>query len=248
MALASSDHGTTGTLASATAIAERIVAEARKQGRANLMEPEAKQICVAYGIPTPRFRIAQGPSQAASYAERFGFPVVLKIVSPDIVHKTEVGGVMVGLATKEQVKGAYREIIASVREHAQNARVIGVLVQSMIPAGVEVIVGGLRDSQFGPTVLFGLGGVFVEVLKDASFRVAPITQLDSHQMIHEIRGYELLKGVRGKPASDEEAIVQILQATSRIMLDNSQIQELDLNPVIVHARGAVVADARILLG
>jgi acetyl-CoA synthetase (ADP-forming) len=118
----------------------------------------------------------------------------------------------------------------------------------MIPAGVEVIVGGLRDSQFGPTVLFGLGGVFVEVLKDASFRVAPMTNGDSRQMIEEIRGYPMLKGIRGAAPSDEEAIIQIIQTVSKLMLENGRIQQLDLNPVIVHAKGAAVADARILIG
>jgi acetyl-CoA synthetase (ADP-forming) len=127
------------------------------------------------------------------------------------------------------------------------ARVEGILVQSMAPVGVEVIVGGLRDSTFGPTVLFGMGGVFVEVLKDASFRVAPITELDSRQMIEEIRGYALLRGIRGQPPSDEGAITQILQATSKIMLDNPQIQQIDLNPVIVYARGATAVDARIII-
>jgi acetyl-CoA synthetase (ADP-forming) len=174
--------------------------------------------------------------------------VVLKVVSPDILHKTEAGAVIVGLKTTEEVERGYEQILTNAKEHVQAPRIEGVLVQSMIPVGVEVIVGGLRDSQFGPTVLFGLGGIFVEVLKDASFRVAPITQLDSRQMIEEIHGYPLLKGVRGQPPSDEEAIAKILQAASNIMLENSQIQELDLNPVIVHSRGAAVADARILLG
>jgi acetyl-CoA synthetase (ADP-forming) len=176
------------------------------------------------------------------------YPVVLKVVSPDILHKTEAGGVMVGLKSKEEVERAYSQILSNARQHDPKARVEGVLVQSMAPQGVQVIVGGLRDSTFGPTVLFGLGGVFVEVLKDASFRVAPITRLDSRQMIEEIRSFPLLKGVRGQPASDEEAISQILLATSRIMLENPQIQQIDLNPVIVYAKGASVVDARIILG
>ena len=243
MALKSTQSG-----AATSASVQRIVAEARKQGRVSLLEPEAKQVCRAYGIPTPNFIVVRSRDEAASCAAEFGFPVVLKIVSPDILHKTEAGGVVVGLENSEQVEAAYEQILVNVRKLVQNPRIEGVLVQSMIPAGVEVIVGGFRDSQFGPTVLFGLGGIFVEVLKDASFRVAPITQLDSKQMIEEIHGYPMLKGVRGQPASDEEAITQILQAASNIMLENSEIQELDLNPVIVHAKGAVVADARILLG
>jgi acetyl-CoA synthetase (ADP-forming) len=229
-------------------IVERIAANARKQGRQALLEPEAKEICIAYGIPTPKFRVAQSAAEATSLAEEVTYPTVLKIVSPDILHKTEAGGVIVGLKTKEQVKDAYNQILSNVKQHDPKARVEGVLVQSMAPAGVEVIVGGLRDSTFGPTALFGLGGIFVEVLKDASFRVAPVTGLDSRQMVEEVRGYPLLRGIRGQPASDEEAITQILQATSSIMLENSQIQQLDLNPVIVYAKGAAVADARIILG
>jgi acetyl-CoA synthetase (ADP-forming) len=211
------------------------------------MEPEAKEVCVAYGIPTPKFRVARSAEEAISLGEEFTYPVVLKIVSPDILHKTEAGGVIAGLNSKEQVLDAYNRIISNVKQHDPRARVEGILVQSMAPVGVEVIVGGLRDSTFGPTVLFGMGGIFVEVLKDASFRVAPITELDSRQMIEEIRGYALLRGIRGQPPSDEGAITQILQATSKIMLDNPQIQQIDLNPVIVYARGATAVDARIIL-
>jgi acetyl-CoA synthetase (ADP-forming) len=152
------------------------------------------------------------------------------------------------LNTREEVTAAYDRILSNVKSHVPEARVEGVLVQSMAPAGVEVIVGGLRDRTFGPTVLFGLGGIFVEVLKDASFRVAPLSRQDTGQMIEEVRGYPLLKGVRGQPASDEEAIIQILQATSRLMLENSQIQQVDFNPVVVYAKGAAVVDARIILG
>jgi acetyl-CoA synthetase (ADP-forming) len=211
------------------------------------LEPEAKQLCLAYGIPTPKFQVAHTVEEASSLAEELTFPVVLKIVSQDILHKTEAGGVMVGLNTKEQVAHAYDQILSNVHQHNPGARVEGVLVQKMAPVGVEVIVGGLRDSTFGPTVLFGLGGIFVEVLKDATFRVAPITEMDSREMIEEIRGYPLLKGVRGQPPSDEEAIIRILHATSKIMLENSQIQQVDLNPVVVYARGAAVVDARVIL-
>lgn len=245
---ATHDFSAAGGESSARETVDRIVAEAKRQGRLNLLETEAKQICLAYGIDTPRFELARSREEAVSCAEQIGPPVVLKIVSPDILHKTEAGGVIVGLETRKQVEDAYDQILSNMKGHEPNARVEGILVQSMVPAGVEVIVGGLRDSQFGPTVLFGLGGVFVEVLKDASFRVAPTTELDSRQMVEEIRGYAMLKGVRGQPAADEEAIIRIIQAVSRIMLDNSQIQQLDLNPVIVHAKGAAVADARILLG
>ena len=198
-------------------------------------------------MPTPQFGVAHGPIEAAELAERLSFPVVLKIISQDILHKTESGGVLLDLTSKAQVTEGYNEVLKRVRAYNEKARISGVLVQHMAKTGVEIIVGGLRDSQFGPTVLFGLGGIFVEVLKDASFRVAPLSDLDCRQMIHEIRSYPILKGVRGRPPSDEGAIVQILGATSRVMLENSAIQQIDLNPVMAYEAGASVVDARIIL-
>jgi len=230
------------------ATVERILQTARMQKRKYLLEPEAKEICLAYGMPTPAFGVAQDPSEAIELASEIGFPVVLKVVSQDVLHKTEAGGVLLDLNSKEQVEDGYDQIIRKVRAYNDKARISGVLVQHMAPKGVEVIVGGLRDSQFGPTVLFGLGGIFVEVLKDASFRVSPLSELDSRQMIREIHAYSILQGARGQPASDEEAIVRILQSTSKIMMENQAIQQMDLNPVIVYASGANIVDARIILG
>jgi acetate---CoA ligase (ADP-forming) subunit beta len=227
--------------------AERIFNSAQKQRRQSLLEPEAKEICNAYGILTPAFRVAHTPSEATTLADQVSFPVVLKIISEDILHKTEAGGVVLSLNSKEQVKTGYEQLLSNVRGYKENARIEGVLVQHMAPRGVEVIIGGLRDNQFGPTVLFGLGGIFVEVLKDASFRVAPMTDLDTRQMIREIHSYPILQGVRGQPPSDEDAITSILQATSRMLLENPEIQQIDLNPVMVYAKGATVVDARIVL-
>jgi acetyl-CoA synthetase (ADP-forming) len=232
----------------APAAVERILQSVREQNRRALLEPEAKEICRAYGMPTPAFGVARNPSEAAELANKVQFPVVLKVVSQDILHKTEAGGVLLDLNSKEQVEDGYSQLMRKVRTYNEKARISGVLVQHMAPKGVEVIVGGLRDSQFGPTVLFGLGGIFVEVLKDASFRVAPLTDLDSRQMIREIRAYSILQGVRGQPAADEEAIMQILRATSKAMMENPAIQQMDLNPVIVYSTGASIVDARIILG
>ena len=228
-------------------IVDHLVKNAMDEGRSSLLEPEAKQVCAAYGMPVPEFRIARSGEEAAKLAEEVSFPVVLKIISPDIIHKTESGGVLLDLNSKDQARQGYDQILTKVRAYNEKARIIGVLVQHMAPRGVEVIIGGLQDSQFGPTVLFGLGGIFVEVLKDASFRVAPITDLDCQQMIHEIHSYPILKGVRGQPASDENAIVQIIDATSKVMLENPAIQQMDLNPVTVYGTGASVVDARIIL-
>ncbi|MGA8904494.1 MAG: acetate--CoA ligase family protein [Candidatus Bathyarchaeia archaeon] len=232
----------------APAAVDRILHSVREQNRRVLLEPEAKELCRAYGMPTPAFGVAHTPSEAAELANKVQFPVVLKVVSQDILHKTEAGGVLLDLNSKEEVEDGYGQIVDKVRAYNEKARISGVLVQHMAPKGVEVIVGGLRDSQFGPTVLFGLGGIFVEVLKDASFRVAPLSDLDTRQMIREIRAYSILQGVRGQPAADEEAIMQILQATSKTMMENQPIQQMDLNPVIVYATGASVVDVRIILG
>ena len=228
-------------------IVDRLIHHAKEEGRQALLEPEAKDVCAAYGMPTPQYRIARDPMEAARLAEEVSFPVVLKIISRDILHKTESGGVLLDLASKEQVKDGYGQILKNVRAYNEKANIDGVLVQHMAPRGVEAIVGGLRDKQFGPTVLFGLGGIFVEVLKDASFRVAPISELDCEQMIHEIHSYPILRGVRGQPPSDEKAIVQILEGTSKAMLENQAIQQMDLNPVMLYGKGASVVDARIIL-
>ena len=228
-------------------IVDRLIRKAKEEGRQALLEPEAKNVCAAYEMPVPKYRIARDPAEAAKLAEDVSFPVVLKIISRDILHKTESGGVLLDLGSKEQVREGYNQILKKVKAYNENARIDGVLVQHMAPSGLEVIVGGLRDSQFGPTVLFGLGGIFVEVLKDASFRVAPINELDCQQMIHEIHSYPILRGVRDQPPSDERAIVQILEATSKVMLENQAIQQMDLNPVMVYGTGASVVDARIIL-
>ncbi len=229
-------------------IVEQILQAARQEQRKTLLEPEAKEICQAYGMPTPAFGVARNPSEAADLADKVQFPVVLKIISRDILHKTEAGGVLLDLNSREQVENGFSQIMARARGYNEKAQIAGVLVQHMVPKGVEVIVGGLRDSQFGPTVLFGLGGIFVEVLKDASFRVAPISELDSREMVQEIRGHSILQGVRGQPASDEDAIREILQATSKIMMENQAIQQMDLNPVMVYPKGASIVDTRIILG
>lgn len=225
------------------AIVKKVLAE----GRRNLLEPEAKAICLEYGIPTPGFKVATSAASAAAFAGELGYPVVLKIVSPEIVHKTEVGGVMVGLSSSAAVESAYLRILESVRAHRPDARILGVLVQKMAPESTEVIIGSVNDPQFGHTILFGLGGVFVEILKDVSFRIAPLEERDAREMIHEIKGYSVLGGYRGFPPADQDAIVHILLSASRLVTENPQIGQMDLNPTMVYERGALVADARMLL-
>jgi succinyl-CoA synthetase beta subunit len=228
-------------------VVEQILQAAVREKRKSLLEPESKEICRAYEMPTPDFSVARSASEAVQIAEKVSFPIVLKIVSRDILHKSEAKGVLLDLSSKEQVELGYQQIIDSAKVYKSNARLEGVLVQHMAPKGIEIIVGGLRDSQFGPTVLFGLGGIFVEVLKDVTLRVAPLEEVDSREMIKGIRSYAVLEGIRGQPAADKEAIVRILQGTSRIMLENSCVEQIDLNLIMVYGTGASIVDARIIL-
>jgi len=227
--------------------AAAIFKRAREEGRRHLLEPEAKTVCMEYGIPVPKFRVAGSAEDAVRYAEEIGYPVVLKVVSPDVIHKSDVGGVMLGLRSADEVRSAYEKLLGNVRSHKPNAEIVGVLVEEMAPKAVEVIVGALKDPQFGPTLMFGLGGVFVEILKDVSFRVAPITEDDATEMITEIKAYPILQGYRGMPPADVDAIKQILLNTSRLVMEHQEIAELDLNPIMVYQKGAKAVDARIIL-
>jgi len=224
-----------------------IIRKALSEGRTNLLESEAKTICREYGIPTPEFKIANVAPEAVEYAEKFGYPVVLKIVSPDILHKTDVGGVLVNLKSAREVEESFHNIVENAKRFKPDAKLAGVLVQKMAPESTEVIVGALKDSQFGQTLMFGLGGVFVEILKDVTFRIAPITELDAREMIREVKAYPILKGYRRQPPADEQAIVKILLNVSKLVMEFPQIDQMDLNPIMVYEKGASVVDARIIL-
>jgi acyl-CoA synthetase (NDP forming) len=225
----------------------RILAQACKEGRKSLLETEAKTICIEYGIPVTRFELARSEEEAVKLANTIGFPIVLKIVSPDVIHKSDAGAVVVNLNTTDDVRHGYNQILQNVKKNVPKARIVGVLVQEMAPPSTEVIVGAIKDPQFGPAIMFGLGGVFVEVLKDVTFRVAPITEEDAREMITEVKAYPLLKGYRNTPPADINAIAEILLNTSRLVMDHMEIKELDLNPVIVYEKGAKTVDARIIL-
>lgn len=225
----------------------RIFSQVSKEGRKSLLETEAKAVCIEYGIPVTKFDLAKSKEEAVKFANAIGFPTVLKIVSPDIIHKSDIGGVIVGLKNADDVREGYNRILQNVQKHDSKARIVGVLVQEMAPPSTEVIVGAIKDPQFGPAIMFGLGGVFVEVLKDVTFRVAPITEDDACEMISEVKAYPLLKGYRNTPAADIGAITKILLNTSRLVTDHMEIKELDLNPVIVYEKGAKTVDARIIL-
>jgi acetyl-CoA synthetase (ADP-forming) len=226
---------------------QRAFSQAIKEGRKNLTETEAKAVCMDYGIPVTRSELAENEEEALKLAEKIGFPVVLKIVSPDIIHKSDVGGVIVNLKNAKEVGNAYKQILSNVKKHDANAKIVGMLVQEMAPASTEVIVGSIKDPQFGPALMFGLGGVFVEVLKDVTFRIAPVTEEEAHEMIEEVKAYPLLKGYRGSPPADINAIVKIILATSKLVMEHEEIKELDLNPIMVYEKGAKAVDARIIL-
>jgi len=204
-------------------------------------------VCMEYGIPVTRFKVAGTLEEAVKFAEGIGYPVVLKIVSPDVIHKFDVGGVVLNLKSPSEVEAAYQNILKNVKKHKPDAKIVGVLVQEMAPTSTEVIVGATKDPQFGPALMFGLGGIFVEVLKDVTFRIAPITESDAREMITEVKAYPLLKGYRGQPPADIDAVINILVNTSKLVMDHQEIKELDLNPIMVYEKGAKTVDARIIL-
>lgn len=200
-----------------------------------------------YDIPVPKFKLALNEKEAAKYADEIGYPIVLKIVSPDIIHKSDAGGVKINLKSSTEVCEAYKAIIKNVKKYNDKAKIVGILVQEMAPQGTEVIVGAIMDPQFGQTLMFGLGGIFVELLKDVNFKVAPITLDDAKEMITGLKAYPLLNGYRNTTPADIDAIVSILCNTSRLVMDNPEIKELDLNPIMAYAKGANTVDARIIL-
>jgi len=210
---------------------------------------ESVNILSRYGIPIAKGDIATSPEEAVEIANRIGYPVVLKVISPQIIHKTDANVLKLGVKTESELVNCYHEIIDNAERYNPRAQIEGVLVQEMIQEGVEVIVGIFRDQQFGPVILFGLGGIFVEVLKDISLRVPPITRYDAEEMIKEIKGYRILEGFRGKTRSDIEAVIDVLLKVSRLSVDLKDIVlEMDLNPIIVGPkdRGAKVVDARLI--
>lgn len=227
-----------------------ILSRAYRQGRKILLPHEADEICKLYGVPTPRSGLAKTPEEAVELANKIGYPVVLKIVSADIVHKSDIGGVVLNLNSPKEVRKAFNSIMERALKAYPKAEIEGILVQKMLPkGGVEVIVGGLKDETFGPVVMFGLGGVFVEVLEDVTFRVAPLTMREALDMIRDIKGFKILKGFRNYPPRDLKAVADIIVKASQIIYENPEIKEMDLNPVIVYeeGKGAYVVDARILL-
>ncbi len=219
----------------------------RADGRSSLSAPEAKRVCDAYGINVPQEGLATSADEAVSLAEEIGYPVVLKIVSPDILHKTEAKGVLVGLGTADEVSSGYDEILTNAKAYKADASVTGVQVQLMLPEGLEVLIGAIADPTFGPVVTFGLGGILVEVLRDVTFRLAPTSAEDAQAMVEGIRTAEVLHGVRGRPGVDRQALADMIQRVSELVSDFPEITEVDLNPVLAQEDGAIAVDARLVV-
>jgi acetyltransferase len=226
-----------------------IFGKVRGQQRNELVEVEAREILDAYGLPVARTLLATNLEECVKAGRDIGYPVVVKIASPQILHKTDVGGVIVGINNTDELISAYERVTANARKFFPQADIWGVLVQEMLPPSRELILGMNRDSQFGPLLMTGLGGIFVEVLKDVSFRLAPVSEEDAMDMLRELKSYWLLLGARGEPPADIDAVIESVLRISQLVTDFPEINELDINPlrVMEEGKGCLAADARIVL-
>lgn len=225
-----------------------IIQGARKENRTFLLEPESKQLIKELGITTTDFKTASSEQEVKKVCKKFGFPIVMKIISPQIIHKTDAGGVKLNLENEKEAVSAFREIIENAKKYDSKAEIRGVLIEKMLEPSTEVIVGVTRDPTFGPALMFGLGGIFVELLKDVSFRIAPITEHDAKEMIHEIKALPMLQGFRGGPKVNLENIVSTLLKISKLSTDFiDDILEIDLNPIFAYEDHLTTVDARIIL-
>ncbi|MHA2034013.1 MAG: acetate--CoA ligase family protein [Candidatus Thorarchaeota archaeon] len=235
-------------------VARKVFETARKEGRTFVLEHEAKDIMKSYGIPIPPYETATTADEAVKKARKIGFPVVLKILSKDILHKSDAGGVKINLKSEEAVRAAFEEIMENARRYGAETGIEvdlsrGVFISSFAEMGTEVIIGVTRDPQFGHALMFGLGGIFVEVLKDVTFRLIPLSESDAREMVGEIKAAKILEGIRGQPPRDVDALVRVIMSVSKMVEENPEIRELDCNPTFVYERGkgALVVDARILI-
>jgi acyl-CoA synthetase (NDP forming) len=234
--------------------AKKIFKTALEEGRTFVLENEAKDIMKVYGIPIPAYATANTADEAVEKSKGIGFPVVLKILSKDILHKSDAGGVKINLKDEEAVREAFDEIMENAKKYGKEKGIEvdlsrGVFISDFADMGTEIIVGVTKDPQFGHALMAGLGGIFVEVLKDVSFRLIPFTEADAREMLHELKAYKILEGVRGEGPRDVDALVKIMLAVSKMVDENPEIIELDCNPTFVYekGKGALVVDARILI-
>ena len=212
-----------------------------------ITEFEAISYLEQYNLPYPSHGLAKNEEEAARIADRLGYPVVLKVVSHDVIHKSEVGGVALGLNQAEEVKQAYENMFIHMQTILSRDQIEGALICRQAEEGTEVIVGGIQDKVFGPTLMFGLGGVFTEILDDVAFRVAPLERIDAEEMISEVKGFPLLTGARGRVNCDIEQLIQLILSVSRMITERTEIKEVDLNPVRLYERGLQVLDVRMML-
>lgn len=226
---------------------QEIFESVRNESRKNLTEFESREVLTHYGIPVVKGEIADSFEKAATIANKIGYPVVLKVISKDIIHKTDAGGVVLDVKNEKELKIGYNQILRSVKLYKPTAEIDGIFVQEMISGGYEVIIGGKADQTFGHVVLFGFGGIFVEIFGDVSFRIVPITKEDAVDMIDEIKAMKILKGYRGRKPADMDALTSLLLKTSKMLQENSQIRELDINPVFALHDKAIAGDARIII-
>jgi acyl-CoA synthetase (NDP forming) len=217
-----------------------------KEGRSSLLINEAQEICNLHHIPTPRSHITFSGKEAALKAKDIEYPVVLKIISPQILHKSDVGGVILNIKDEEQLVFEYAKLVELGRKES-SVKVMGILVEKMMPSSTEVIVGGIKDPQFGPSIMFGIGGIFTEIYNDAAFRVAPIDKIDALNLVHELKGSKILEGARGKPPVDIDSIIKVLINVSNLMMEHDAISQLDLNPVIMYSDRVCAVDSRIIV-
>jgi len=229
---------------------QNIIDNVHREGRVSIGDAESREILNAYGLSIPKSEIAESPEQAVDIANRIGYPVVLKIASPEILHKTDIGGVKINLQNTEDVRDAFELIVYRAQRYVPGAHIWGCLVQQMVPTGgLEMLIGMNRDPQFGPLITFGLGGIFVETLKDVAYRIAPLSIHDAEQMIGEIRAHSLLDGVRGMPPLDKESLIDALLRVNQMVQDFPEINEMDINPLMVYpqGQGAIALDMRLIL-
>jgi len=228
-------------------LAKKIIARARQAGLTNLSQTDAMSLLSAYGLPAIKTEFARTRQQAVTLAKKIGLPVAMKIVSPDVVHKTDIGAVKLDLNSEKDVGEAFEEILKNVKTNSPGARIEGVLLQNYVTGGTETIIGIHRDPKFGPLLMFGLGGIYVEAYRDVSFRLAPIRELGARNMIQQIRGGKILEGFRGQPPRDMEAIAECIERLSQLAMDLEEVQELDVNPLLAFEKGCKAVDARVII-
>jgi len=226
---------------------EKIIEKALKEKRASLQIDEAQRICALHQIPTPKYYVAKSVDEAVEKASEIGYPIALKIISPQIIHKSDVGGVILNVGNEMELRTQYEKLTTDIRNKDPSATIAGVMIEEMIHPSIEVVIGGIVDNQFGPAVMFGVGGIFTEVYDDVVFRVAPIDRIDALNMIRGLRGSKILEGTRGEPPADINSIVDVLTRVSNLILEHRAINQLDLNPVIVFPKGVYAVDSRMII-